>query len=124
LRELAERFGISLGVCQEDLAAISSVDNCVPSQRHTGLVPDFAGRLAKALNITFIDCIQEDQRDAAAKDPAKQPATASKILRPAFQIYHNFTPCKIHKLSLQIQLHIHAARRICNELITGRSFQC
>jgi hypothetical protein len=70
-----------LGVCQEDLAAISNVDDCVPSQRHTGLVPDFARRLAKALNITFIDCIQEDQRDAAAKDPAKQPATASKILR-------------------------------------------
>lgn len=32
---------------------------CVPSRRHTSLVPDFAHRLAAALGLPFVDCIHK-----------------------------------------------------------------
>jgi ATP-dependent DNA helicase RecQ len=32
---------------------------CVPSHRHAGLVPDFARRLARELELPFVDCIRK-----------------------------------------------------------------
>jgi len=32
---------------------------CIPSQRHPNLVPDFARRLAAALNLKFVPCIEK-----------------------------------------------------------------
>ncbi len=40
---------------------------CVPSQKHPDLVPDFAKRLAKKLNLPFIEAIQKVKSNQAQK---------------------------------------------------------
>lgn len=41
---------------------------CVPSLRHPELVPDFTGRLAKALGISFIPCVKKQKETPPQKE--------------------------------------------------------
>jgi ATP-dependent DNA helicase RecQ len=58
---------------------------CVPSLRHTNLVPDFARRLAKALHLTFISCISQKHRTSPQKKMSNSYQQASNLAR-AFEV--------------------------------------
>lgn len=61
---------------------------CAPSRRHTGLVPDFARRLAEALGIDFVDCIQKI-RETQPQKTRQNSQQQLQNLEGAFQIDHN-----------------------------------
>ena len=61
---------------------------CVPSRRHTALVPDFAHRLAEALEIAFVDCIQKI-RETQPQKTRQNSQQQLQNLEGAFQIDHN-----------------------------------
>jgi ATP-dependent DNA helicase RecQ len=61
---------------------------CSPSRRHPGLVPDFARRLAEALGITFVDCVQQI-RETQPQKTRQNSQQQLQNLEGAFQIDHN-----------------------------------
>jgi ATP-dependent DNA helicase RecQ len=61
---------------------------CVPSRRHSRLVPDFARRLAEALEIDFVDCIQKT-RETQPQKTRQNSQQQLQNLEGVFQIDHN-----------------------------------
>lgn len=61
---------------------------CVPSPRHTGLVPDFARRLAEALSVPFVECIRKI-RETQPQKTRQNSQQQLQNLEGAFQIDHN-----------------------------------
>ncbi|MDT8424210.1 MAG: RecQ family ATP-dependent DNA helicase [Desulfuromonadales bacterium] len=58
---------------------------CIPSQRHPNLVPDFARRLAEALHLKFVPCI-EKVRDNQQQKFMENSYQQAKNLDGAFQV--------------------------------------
>jgi ATP-dependent DNA helicase RecQ len=58
---------------------------CIPSQRHPNLVPDFARRLAEALNLKFVPCI-EKVRDNQQQKFMENSYQQAKNLDGVFQV--------------------------------------
>ncbi len=58
---------------------------CIPSQRHPNLVPDFARRLADALNLKFVPCI-EKVRDNQQQKFMENSYQQAKNLDGVFQV--------------------------------------
>jgi ATP-dependent DNA helicase RecQ len=61
---------------------------CVPSRRHVRLVPDFCRRLANALEIPFIECIQK-LRETEPQKTRQNTYQQLQNLEGVFQIDHN-----------------------------------
>jgi ATP-dependent DNA helicase RecQ len=58
---------------------------CVPSSRHSELVPDFACRLAAALGLPFLDCVRKRAAARPQKDMENSYQQAHN-LRDAFEV--------------------------------------
>jgi ATP-dependent DNA helicase RecQ len=58
---------------------------CVPSLRHTKLVPDFAQQLAEALHLPFISCMRQKRRIPPQKEMANSYQQAKNLVR-AFEV--------------------------------------
>lgn len=68
---------------------------CIPSQRHPNLVPDFARRLAEALNLKFVSCI-EKVRDNQQQKFMENSYQQAKNLDGVFQVnleQKSYSPC-------------------------------
>ncbi|MBU1706317.1 RecQ family ATP-dependent DNA helicase [bacterium] len=52
---------------------------CIPSLRHTNLVPDFAQRLAEALHLPLITCLQQKHRIPPQKEMANSYKQAQNL---------------------------------------------
>ena len=52
---------------------------CIPSRIHPNLVPDFAERLAKALNVPFFPCIEKIKANCQQKDMANSFQQAKNL---------------------------------------------
>jgi ATP-dependent DNA helicase RecQ len=68
---------------------------CIPSQRHPDLVPDFARRLAEALNLKFVPCI-EKVRDNQQQKFMENSYQQAKNLDGVFQVnleQKSYSPC-------------------------------
>lgn len=69
---------------------------CIPSSRHPNLVPDFAGRLAAALNIPFVPCIKIAM-DHPEQKQMNNSIRQAKNLDGVFEVDSNFAlinrPC-------------------------------
>lgn len=67
------RFDDRLVVACKEMLSVWAPDptpewvTCIPSKNHPELVPDFARRLADALGLTFIDCIEKIQANRQQK---------------------------------------------------------
>jgi ATP-dependent DNA helicase RecQ len=61
---------------------------CAPSRRHPGLVPDFTRRLANALRIPFVECVQQ-LRETEPQKTRQNTHQQVQNLEGAFHIDHN-----------------------------------
>jgi ATP-dependent DNA helicase RecQ len=61
---------------------------CAPSRRHPRLVPDFARRLANALQIPFVECVQQ-LRETEPQKTRQNMHQQVRNLEGAFHIDHN-----------------------------------
>ena len=61
---------------------------CVPSHRHTTLVPDFARRLAAALGLPFVDCIHK-VRETTPQKSRHNSLSQMCNLECAFEVHQN-----------------------------------
>ena len=58
---------------------------CVPSRRHTGLVPDFTCRLAAALGLPFVECIRK-ARETEPQKTRQNSFQQARNLEGAFKV--------------------------------------
>jgi ATP-dependent DNA helicase RecQ len=61
---------------------------CVPSRRHISLVPDFARRLAAALELPFVDCIHKVRETTPQKSRQNSLLQMCNLER-AFEVHQN-----------------------------------
>ena len=64
---------------------------CAPSLRHATLVPDFARRLAAALNLPFVECIQK-VRETPPQKRMNYSWNQARNLAGAFRVDNDSTP--------------------------------
>ena len=63
---------------------------CIPSLNHPELVPDFVARLAGALGLPFVPCIEKTMPQAAERNGKQFPA--SRDLDGAFTVTNRCLP--------------------------------